>query len=238
MLSVALAGSSVLLYALLYRYGGGRDQVVQWLLGSLAFLPVQVLLVTLVVDRLLARREKLAVMKKLNMVIGAFFSEAGTELLGILASFDPDVEGIRADLVPSADWSAGDFARARARIAGYDCRIDALAGDLPALKAYLAGKREFLLALLGNPNLLEHESFTDLLWAIFHLAEELVHRDDLRGIAGADAAHLGGDIRRAYLLAASEWVAYLAHLREDYPYLHSLAVRTNPLDPSASVEIR
>jgi len=30
-----------------------------------------------------------------------------------------------------------------------------------------------LLGLLGNPNLLEHDSFTDLLWAVFHLMEEL-----------------------------------------------------------------
>jgi hypothetical protein len=29
----------------------------------------------------------------------------------------------------------------------------------------------------------------------------------------------------------------MAHLREDYPYLFSLAVRTNPFDPEARPEV-
>ena len=30
----------------------------------------------------------------------------------------------------------------------------------------------------------------------------------------------------------------LRHLQEDYPYLYSLAGRTNPFDPHARVEVR
>ena len=44
---------------------------------------------------------------------------------------------------------------------------------LEETKKYLMGKRRFLLALLENPNLLEHETFTDSLRAVFHLTEEL-----------------------------------------------------------------
>jgi hypothetical protein len=29
----------------------------------------------------------------------------------------------------------------------------------------------------------------------------------------------------------------MQHLQEDYPYLFSLAVRTNPFDPDAKVEV-
>jgi hypothetical protein len=45
-------------------------------------------------------------------------------------------------------------------------------------------------------------------------------------------------MRRAYALLFSEWISYLSHLREDYPYLFSLAVRTNPFDRDASVVVR
>jgi hypothetical protein len=57
-------------------------------------------------------------------------------------------------------------------------------------------------------------------------------------LSEADAAHLAGDIRRAYGLLVIEWLSYMRHLREDYPYLFSLAARMNPFDPEASPEVR
>ena len=44
-------------------------------------------------------------------------------------------------------------------------------------------KRDFLLRLLENPNLLEHDSFANLLLAVFHLTEELAQRRDLDRLA-------------------------------------------------------
>lgn len=46
-----------------------------YLIGDIAFVFIEVLLVTLIIHQLLSRREKQAMLKKLNMVIGAFFSE-------------------------------------------------------------------------------------------------------------------------------------------------------------------
>jgi hypothetical protein len=45
------------------------------------------------------------------------------------------------------------------------------------------------------------------------------------------------DIRRAYHLLLREWLGYMAHLHADYPYLFSLAVRTNPFNPAADVQL-
>jgi hypothetical protein len=36
----------------------------------------------------------------------------------------------------------------------------------------------------------------------------------------------------------SEWFEHLRHLKVRYPYLYSLAVRSNPLDTGAVVEVR
>jgi hypothetical protein len=237
-LVVLLSGLSAFLYYLQYRYAGGPEQVLQWLIGSLAFLPIQILLLTLVVDRLLARREKVAMLKKLNMVIGIFFSETGTRLLGMFAALDADLGAIRDDLIPGTEWTARHFARSSARMKPREGRIIVRPADMPGLKTFLSSRRNFLLGLLGNPNLLEHDSFTDLLWAVFHLTDELLHRGDVSRLSDADLAHLSNDIVRAYRLLIIEWLAYLAHLREDYPYLYSLAVRTNPFDPAASAEFR
>jgi hypothetical protein len=88
--------------------------------------------------------------------------------------------------------------------------------------------------LLENPTLLEHESFTDLLRAVFHLAEELAYREDLSQSPGTDRAHLEGDINRAYHLLVHQWLDYMEYLKMNYPYLFSLAMRTNPFDRQAS----
>jgi voltage-gated potassium channel len=85
--------------------------------------------------------------------------------------------------------------------------------------------------------LLEHETFTDLLWAVFHLTEELASRPALTALPDPDLDHLSGDMGRAYGLLASQWLDYMRHLESAYPYLFSLAVRLNPFDPDAEAVI-
>lgn len=232
----------ILLSAMLYliHYAIFRDphHIFLYLIGDIAFLPIEVLLVTLIVHQLLDKREKKAMLKKLNMVIGAFFSEVGTDLLKSFSIFDPHVEKIRKELIVTNDWPQQNFTEVSKQLQSYDFRIEIHKGDLEELKIFLIRERGFLLGLLENPNLLEHESFTDLLWAVFHLAEELASRASLRELPGMDYEHLAGDLQRAYSLLVSEWLSYMKHLRQDYPYLFSLAIRMNPFDPKASPEIR
>lgn len=209
-----------------------------YIFQDLAFVPISVLIVTLILDQLLRMREKRAMLKKMNMVIGAFFSEVGRNLLKSFPDFDLHHDQIRGNLVVTGDWTDQDFSNVGKRLKDYDYKIDSRRGNLEDLKSSLIGRRNFLLGLLENPNLLEHESFTDLLWAVFHLTEELACRINVKQLPDTDYVHLSGDIKRAYVLLISEWLAYMKHLKADYPYLFSLAVRTNPFDPNASVEVR
>jgi hypothetical protein len=235
---ILLGSSFILLSAILYliHYSIFRDShhIFLYLIGDIAFLPVQVLLVTLIIDQLLSIREKRAMLKKMNMVIGSFFSEVGTQLLKSFSDFASHEDQIKKDLFENNDWSNKAFSNINKHLKGYDYRVESQKGDLEGLKNFLLEKRAFLLGLLENPNLLEHESFTELLWAVFHLTEELAFRIDLKQLPKTDVQHLSGDIRRAYVLLISEWLAYMKHLRDSYPYLFSLAARMNPFDPHAS----
>ena len=94
------------------------------------------------------------------------------------------------------------------------------------------------MRLLENPLLIEHESFTDMLQAVFHLTSELTHRKDLTSLPANDQQHLTKDICRAYHLLIIQWLGYMRYLKQHYPYLFSLALRTNPFDEEASVIIR
>lgn len=229
--------SAILYLAQIGIFNTPRDTFF-YLFQDIAFVPIQVLLVTLIIAQLLSIREKRAMLKKMNMVIGAFFSEVGTGLLKSFLDFDVHYDETRENLIITNEWSEREFSAVKKSLKVYDYKIESRKGDLEDLKGFLTDKREFLLGLLENPNLLEHESFTDLLWAVFHLTEELACRADVKQLPVTDYAHLSGDIKRAYVLLISEWLAYMKHLKDVYPYLFSLAARTNPFDPNASVEVK
>ena len=224
------------LYALRWALFPGavlHNEMWRFLLGDIAFLVLQIALVTLLVDRMIREREKQSMLQKLNMVIGAFFSELGTKLLGELAVSDVHLDQVRPSLIPSQEWTERSYAEARATLIAHHVSVELSSCDLGALKSMLKSEKRFLLNLLGNQSLLEHESFTELLWAVTHLAEELEARTTFDDLPAPDRIHLAGDVKRAYTLLVLQWLEYVRHLQTQYPYLFSLAVRVNPLDPGA-----
>ncbi|MBN2283004.1 MAG: two pore domain potassium channel family protein [Deltaproteobacteria bacterium] len=182
----------------------------------------------------LNRREARVRHQKINMVIGAFFSEVGMALLAIFARSDPDLEKIRADLIVTTQWNPGDFQRVRGRLGDYSYALDIEQVDMENLRDFLAAKREFMVRLLENPVLLEDESFTELLRAVFHATEELSYRRDIAELPRNDRLHLAGDLKRVYRHIVFQWFDYMKYLKDNYPYLFSLAMRTNPFDRASS----
>jgi hypothetical protein len=206
-------------------------------MSNVAFLPVYVLFVTLMIERVLKEREREAMMKKMNMVIGVFFSEVGTRLLHDFLGFFPDGDEFSRKLRLTVQWRESDFLEAREFLKSHDIVLNSRVGDLAGLKQFLEEKKGVMLSLMENPNLLEHAAFTDLLWAVFHLIEELQARHSLAGLPETDLDHLSGDMKRAHTHLLIEWLSYMWHLRTDYPYLYSLAVRMNPMNPDARPEV-
>ena len=237
-LAMFLIALSVVLYSLHYVIFLDPHHIFIYMLGDLAFLPIEVLLVTIIVHRLLSQREKKIMLEKLNMVIETFFSEVGIGLLNYFIKYDPEIDKIRKELLVNASWSEGDFLAAKNAVRNIDHEITCPKGDLTEIREYLEEKRGFLLRLLENPNLLEHESFTNTLWAVFHLIEELVQREDPGAVCDKDLEHIRGDMKRAYNTLIEQWLDYMMHLKNSYPYLFSLSARMNPFDPDASTEIR
>jgi hypothetical protein len=191
-------------------------------------------MVASVTEVLLTRRERRLRQEKLNMVIGAFFAEVGNTLLVYFSDLDRRLEQIKLDLVVKGDWTEAQFAEVAGRIRGYDYQVDAAQVDFEYLRGFLTGRRGFMLRLLENPSLQEHELFTDLLLAVFHLTEELTHRKKVTDLPATDQEHLAGDVQRIYGLLVHQWLDYLRYLKRNYPYLFSLAIRTNPFDEKAS----
>ncbi len=235
LLMLSLLVLSAIFYFTHFLLFGDPHHIFIFLVGDIAFVPIEVLLVTLIIHRVLSEREKKALLEKLNMLIGAFFSELGIALIKQFSAFDMDCDRIQEE-VRGKSFAKKEYLQLKNRLKGYDCQIGIYTDGLEKLRDILYEKRDFLLRMLENPNLFEHDSFTDLLWAVFHLTEELIYRKDLKHLSKADVAHIAGDIKRAYDLIILEWLDYMKHLKENYPYLFSLAVRLNPFNPEASAE--
>lgn len=206
-------------------------------IGDIAFIPIEVLVVTLIIDQMLESREKQRRLEKLNMVIGTFFSTIGTPLLAQLTLADSSIDSIKQRLVIGADWHNNMFYDIQQCLNNYTCHIGFSRVDTAALREFLVNHEDFLLRLAENPMVFEHESFTDLILALNHLTEEMKARGDLFALPPADVSHLTTDITRVYSQLILEWVKYMEYLKTHYPYLFSLAMRKNPFDPSASVVV-
>lgn len=237
-LGIFLILLSLIIYGIKYLISGDAENIFNYVFNSLGYLPLNVLLVTLILNRLLANRSKQNKLEKMNIVVGVFFSEVGTWLLTYLSDNDPNLGRLSGDLVKIDQWSDEEFIRVQDKFKNHNYSIEIKKIDIKALSTYLSTKRSFSLRLLENPLLLENESFTNLLRAVFHLTEELEHRRDFQGLPDSDYLHLAGDIERAYFLLVMEWMTYMRYLNSNYPYLFSLAMRTNPFDENACVVVK
>ncbi|MBN1382036.1 MAG: two pore domain potassium channel family protein [Deltaproteobacteria bacterium] len=191
-----------------------------------------------ITDFFVNRREEAIRQEKIDMVTGLFFSEMGNGLLKIFIKYDPEIETFRNVLKISTEWRDEDFDRAQNHFKKHRISIDSHRADIPALFEYLKDRADLLLRLIENPTIQEHQSFTDLLRALFHLRDELLNRDEIFGLLDSDRRHLENDIARVYRLLIFEWLRYMRYLKKRYGYLFSLAIRTNPFDPEADAVVK
>lgn len=188
-------------------------------------------------EMVLLKREEGYRLRKINMVRGIFFNEVGYDLLRLFSSYDRDIEKTRNRFIVNPDWSDRHFSAVQKLLRKHAFHIDVDRVDVTALFDLLEDKQDFIARLLENPVLVEHEEFTELLLAVFHLTDELTSREEIEDLPRSDIEHLVGDINRAYGLLIGQWFIYLRHVKGQYPYLYSLAVRKNPFDEDATTVV-
>jgi voltage-gated potassium channel len=194
-------------------------------------------IITSVTQMLIQRGQNRIHRHRLNMLIGVFYTEIGNRLLRILTRFDPEIDTIRQEFFVHDEYTEVEFNQLRRRLRRYDFTISPEKVDLYELLEFLKEKGDLLVRELENPDLVEREYFTELLWAVVHLRDELLSRESLAGLPESDMAHLANDVVRIYRLLTLQWTNYLQYLKGAYPFLFSLALRTNPFVEKPSVII-
>ncbi|HBG60417.1 MAG: hypothetical protein A2Y03_00270 [Omnitrophica WOR_2 bacterium GWF2_38_59] len=234
--SVVMIALSALFYYIHYLIFRDAHHIFIYLLGDIAFVFIEVLLVSIIINQVLNEWEKKSNLRKLNMVIEVFFSEFGKQLLGYLSAFDQNLDRIKKRIVCDDGSCDLDLKPAFRLMKKYKSKIDIESVDLNKLAAFLKSKRGFLTNLLQNPTLLEHETFTETLMAIFHITEELSARD-LKKLSEVDRVHTKGDIERGYNSLMKQWLSYMQYTKTHYPYFFLFAMRTNPFNDKTTVLI-
>ena len=241
--SIVMVLLIIIIYGSNYLVLGDAEHIISYVWTHLGFIPVDILLVAFLLDEIIEKKEKEAMLEKLDMLMSTFFSEVGNDLISQLSSVNKYTANTE-NLKLNKNWDDKDYDAKLAELksASIDFQADVPKEEreefLENLRVFLASKREFIINLMTNPNLLEKEEFTGLITAILHLDEELEHRKDLALVQDADFGHLNGDMQRVYGKLVYEWVYYLKYLNKHYPYMIALIVRTNPFDADADVYVK
>jgi len=236
-LSIILIFLSILFYFIHYLIFRDPYHILIYLIGDIAFVFFEVLLVTIVIHSLLERKELQEKLEKINILIGVFFSVLGLKLISIVSAADPNIKSLEKELTENTKWANKNFSEISNMVHEMKFDIEITKIDLVELKKLLVSQGDFLTRLLENPTLFEHETFTELLRTVFHLYEELSYRKNINTIIGPDLNHIKEDIKRCYTHLVFQWLIHMNHLKNHYPYLYSLAIRTNPFDTNACIEI-
>lgn len=196
-----------------------------YLLQDLAFLPTTIAVATIVVGKIMEYHEKQNRISKTRMLASSFFSDNGFKLLKILLSFTTVSPEIKDILKINPNWTSKQFATAANKAKTYSFPIHFSTEQLENLKNIFAEKRMALLIIMSNPLLFDHEDFTDMLWAILHLSDELTIRENLTSIPKEELYHLNDDIERVIQGLLANWFMHISYIKDEYPHLYLLALK-------------
>ena len=239
-LSLCLIAATIIIYTLKFLIIGddGTSNTATYIFNALGFLPLNVLLVTLILNSLLSMRAKKEQQEKMKMIVGLFFSEFGSKLLRIFVRCDTASNNLKSVMNVQKSWTRKEYANAREVIENHCSRLQPETDDFEEIRELLRVNHEFLLRLVENPVFLEHGKITELMQALVHLSEELDGRGEFADLPKSDIGHLTGDISRVYCSLCDVWISHMEYLAEHYPYLFSLSLRKSPFAEKEDVIVR
>lgn len=197
---------------------------------DIAFIPLNVFLTTLVIDKLLEKREKTHFLEKVNMLIGVFYTDLGTTMLSNFVKGDKNISKIVSSKIQTTKWNSACCLQLKEELKNHNFKIDMLSVDITTIRDTLSSNRDLISNLIINENMHEHEGFTEALMSLLHLREEMETRC-CDSIQPFELEHIASDMSHAYKHLSIEWCNYMNYLSTHYPRLFLKALINNPFDP-------
>ena len=227
-LILLLLCASALLYAIHYLIFRDLHHLAIFGLHELAFVPLEVILVTLGLDQLVEKTHREEARSKVSIIETLYFNESGGTMLRFLTSFDPDAARLRELLQVTEDWHSSDFRQAIRQLKSYPFLLDLDRIDFFGLHYHLSQRHEYYRSMLENPALTQSEAFTEMIMKIYLLWEELDGRTNLYQLPEKDRSYLAELLHEIYRELTEYWL--------DNVYNHSIhnrfrlhrAIESNP----------
>ncbi|MDD5922790.1 MAG: hypothetical protein PUC44_06395 [Eubacteriales bacterium] len=217
-LVLILAAVSAGIYALQILFFHDPGTTFFYIFQDLAFIPISIAITTVVVGSIMDERSKRDSRAKTRMLMGTFFSGIGAKLMVVL---------LRAadHTIAAKDAMASCYSRVpeeerieRIRQTDFNITLDQETYD--QTRELLEGWETELMILSSNPLLLEHETFTELLFGLFQLMDEFRLRGNYENLNEDAVSHMGEDfsrVLRLLLLCAFENRKYT---QENFPVFY------------------
>lgn len=235
-LPILLVITSVILYYLHFKIFNDFHHIALYFLEDLAFIPIEVIFVSLIIHKAIEDQEKEKIREKTNVLISVFFSEVGNDLLKTFISSDKEIYKLKSIIEDNVHFSPAELKLMKNGLDKHEYNLNLDTNDLSDIKDIITLQKPFILNLIQNPHLIEHDGLTDLILSMLHLIEELGARENLNLLSVEDIDHLTGDVERVYSRLANEWLSYMGYQKKEYPFLFSFSSRSNPFSDNNSIE--
>lgn len=193
-----------------------------YLMQDLAFMPITIAVVTLMVGEVMNRNEHRQQIAKTRMLTSSFFTEMGEKLMVIL--LQSMTRGCTMEEFTSKTMECdADVKQLQSYIAQMDYSVNITEDTYNRCRELILGHQTPLLVLASNPMLMEHEQFTDLLWGIFHLIDEFRLRGEWTDIPPEAREHIENDFSEVLQSLMINWVSNARYLRQTYPNYYAAA---------------
>lgn len=218
-ISFILIALSSIMFFIHYLIFGQALNTAYYSLMNLCFIPINSLVVTIMLEKLIDYRAKKDRIEKINMLVGIFFTEVGGKLMHLIIDSDKDAKNYITNFE--------DLNKIKKCLYEYNYKVDMKYIDLCAIKNILVEHNNLFVTLISNESILQHQIFTDLLMSVIHLRDEIIFIEKDKD-SGFNINHLENDVIRVYKNISIQWISYLEYLSKSYPFLYNNAIRVNP----------
>ena len=189
-----------------------------YILQDLAFIPISIAITTVVVGNIVARRSREEAAEKAGMLRTMFFSDIGRVLM-------KKIDAISEPSIPACFGNGMSVQKQQEIIRSTVVTVHTDRDTYEFIRTFLNEKKQDLITLSGNNNLMDQDDFTQLLGGLFQLLDEFSLRGSYEELGESDISHMNDDFARVLILLGTNLAASAEFQQKHFPDFYQKAIR-------------
>ena len=147
-LPIILIVTSAILYYIHFTIFKDFHHIALYFVEDLAFIPIEVIFVSLIIHKAIEDQEKEKIREKTNVLISVFFSEAGNSLLKALISSDDEIHRLKSIISENVHFSPKEIRLMKEGLSNHSYKLDLDGDDLCVIEDMMVSHKSFILNLI------------------------------------------------------------------------------------------